>query len=345
MDNMTESEFRGKITYLQFFLSILVVSIHTYNVVTYGLENRDDWFSLLVLHLEKFMNTLAGVCVPFFFVLSGYLFYRTFTLEKLGQKFKSRVRSLLVPYIIWCSLYFVFYAMITRVPFIASRMNMGVELTVRNYLQCIWHSTYTTLWFVRELMILVLFAPVIWVLLRNVSKNIYSGLLIFIVLLLCELGVIPVKVPYNNVFYFLGAYIGINHKELPLKRNFGMVVVGGVGLIIALIGIAVIPSFTYGSVEKNLLLIVSLWAVSSVFSFHKTPQWYYSISFFIYCIHSILLEALEKLWLIIGGTSTISALASYLLMPVLVTGIIIIIAGKLKKYAPGVWLILNGSRG
>lgn len=50
---------------------------------------------------------IPGFCVwsvPWFFFLSGVLFRRTLDSKDYGSVIASKIRSLLVPYIIWCAI-------------------------------------------------------------------------------------------------------------------------------------------------------------------------------------------------------------------------------------------------
>ena len=100
---MTELEFRNKVTWFSFALSLLVIWVHSYNAelflgyqaatgMVYVLEHRiGDWF--------------GQIAVPGFFMISGYRFYRDFDWGKLRGKWQRRIKSLLVPYIVWNFLY------------------------------------------------------------------------------------------------------------------------------------------------------------------------------------------------------------------------------------------------
>lgn len=60
----------------------------------------------MIASFETYMNKLAnGVCVPYFFVISGFLFFRNFDMKMLAAKYRSRCKSILVPYLVWNVLY------------------------------------------------------------------------------------------------------------------------------------------------------------------------------------------------------------------------------------------------
>lgn len=54
------------------------------------------------------INVFLGLCVPFFFVISGFLFFinvEKLTFKVVIGKWKSRITSLVIPYILWNTLY------------------------------------------------------------------------------------------------------------------------------------------------------------------------------------------------------------------------------------------------
>ena len=119
-----ELRVRRKIKYIEFVLAFSVIFIHTYNVEVYGLLAEYGGAGAVLWYVENFFNSMQSVCVPFFFVLSGYLFFQNYSWQKVWEKYRSRIYSLLIPYVIWCTIYFLLYLFCTRVPVISRYMNM-----------------------------------------------------------------------------------------------------------------------------------------------------------------------------------------------------------------------------
>ena len=84
------------IFFIHFYLAKIGLTIHG---VTYGLNNP-EWFLYINVY---FSGILTAVCVPFFFWISGLLFfYKTdFSLPIYFKKLRRRFRSLFIPYILW----------------------------------------------------------------------------------------------------------------------------------------------------------------------------------------------------------------------------------------------------
>lgn len=351
MKETGENQFRNKITVLTFCTIILVIFGHTYNVEVYGLRERTDLLSVVVKEFEFWFRRVQGdFCNGFMFIVSGYLFYNSFTWKKLSEKYKSRFRSLVIPYIFWCSFYFIYFCIITRIPVISSMINEGVpvEFSALNWIKWLTVDKYYVLWFLQELIIMVICAPIIYVLMKNQFK-LPTGLFILIFLFLVELKIINVPFMCFDVHYLLGAYIGINYKKLP--RMEGKAIRYTARIVFALLLVwewicakKGIPNNPNNPVIQ-VLMYGSVWFSLDERLFDKKLKWWLYISFFIYSIHDFYLEAFERLFYIIFGSHSIFALLDYLFMPFVVAGGSILTAAILKKLFPRLWGIITGSRG
>lgn len=102
--NENNNLFSRTVIWLRFPLTALVVLLHTPIVV--GDETTKDLNSLgWVLELKTFFSEgLCRVAVPAFFFISGYYFYKSFDKWNINiwfEKINKRIRTLLVPYILW----------------------------------------------------------------------------------------------------------------------------------------------------------------------------------------------------------------------------------------------------
>lgn len=68
-----------------------------------GLDIPDS--GIPIYHTTSFFisRILASVAVPLFFFISGYLFFfrTTFSVDVYKKKLKSRIKTLLIPYLFW----------------------------------------------------------------------------------------------------------------------------------------------------------------------------------------------------------------------------------------------------
>ncbi len=180
---------------LRFPLAVVIVIVHLVCaggfVVQGQLVSADDDNVLRCVYafIEAF---LRGQSVPIYFFISGYVFFLgvELTKEKYIQKLRNRTKSLLIPYLLWNTLGVV--ALLCKLlPFLNRYLPATYHLhfSWHGLLSCYWIYDHTLvpdpvtetyvdnlfcapidvpLWFVRELMIVVLCTPILYYLLRRV---------------------------------------------------------------------------------------------------------------------------------------------------------------------------------
>lgn len=338
-----EDQFSNKITYYSFVMSIFVVGIHAYNVERYQLEEKvNDCFGHWILLFENNVREWANICVPFFFMISGYLFFRTFEWDTLLDKYKSRIKSIVIPYVTWCTIYYLYYSVITHIDFLYGFLgNIEiVHINIHTWIKWLWSERYYTLWFMQDLIVLIVISPIIYLLLKRWSI-VPTGMLVLFIMLFCEMGILPIEYSHINVYYFIGAYIGINYQDGPRIRNNKL---AGISLGILLLVGGYVASGRNLNPCMILLSCFGLWEITNFVDYDTAPKWYFKISFFIYCMHDLFLEGLEGLFFVVFGNGSIFALIDYLFMPLVVVGICILVAYVLRNYLGGVWCLLAGGR-
>ena len=151
--------FREKVYLLNFLLSIGVVYLHT------------QWYENEYEILTKIYHTIFYVaqnCVPFFFMMSGYLYFRNFTIDKIRVKLKSRVYTLLIPYLIWNLIYSIFLIGLKHVGIV---QNIVVGENVWKIVLQILNAEFSPLWFIKYLMYFALVSPLTYFLFKIVLEE------------------------------------------------------------------------------------------------------------------------------------------------------------------------------
>ena len=154
---------------LQFICCCLIVLRHSDPLNGLGIQEiaLTSTAELFIYKLIDFITHMTEVAVPIFFFISGFLYFSDFnSLNDYAIKVKKRVSSIVVPYFIWSFLNWLYFAIITHVPAISTRMNMKpVRFDSRNMIQDIVMSNYAPLWFLRVLFCLCILGIVLnWVL-------------------------------------------------------------------------------------------------------------------------------------------------------------------------------------
>lgn len=106
----------NKVYHGKFIMAILVVLIHTFNLPAYGEAPRDGlyYFEMLVT------QNIARVAVPMFFFFSGLFFFLdTETPKDATIRIGKRCKSVVIPYLLWNSIYTLLFLGVLRLPFFA----------------------------------------------------------------------------------------------------------------------------------------------------------------------------------------------------------------------------------
>jgi fucose 4-O-acetylase-like acetyltransferase len=322
-------------------------------------------------------HVVSRSAVPIFFLISGYYFFygKAFTLEAYKQKIKKRVRTLLVPYILWNTL----LILVTLARKIAAVMLKGKPLSsitdyfsqhgwLDMYWSCqTWGSTTTWLgdeinpsnwgpilvpmWFMRDLMVVCLFAPLIYWLIRKCGK------VYILVLFLVYLSKIWIYLPGISctafLFFSWGAFYAIHGKNMV--EAFHKVRIP----VCILYFLLLIPSIYYdGPYTPVGSYLYPFFVVSGVVTYinlaaeamkrgwirsHKTLS---QSAFFIYGLHMIyVLFSTAKLFtILLPWNSWWIASLRYLLIPIVCVVICYGIYRAIMKWMPCVGKLFMGDR-
>lgn len=377
---LTEIESRT-INFLRPLLAIMVVGLHVRPYYSDGTELfADGWYDASVITVFKILFSLA---VPAFFLISGYLFFRNLknwdvTIWK--GKIRKRAKTLLCPYVIWNLIAFLGF-IITRTAGHIIKGNSSVDLisllNERGWIRIFWdrclygviHPDTTNLfgftvgagtpmneptWFIRDLMVVILFTPLIHYLIRKTGR-----LFIFITgILFC----IDLWIPFpgfssKSFFLFsIGAWFSINGRNmLDCFNRFR-----ATGYVLSLLLLfAASVSFNCNEwvycISSRLFIICvvpSLFCMVSAFLSAKESRSKYpkpeftDSSFFIYLIHTVLItDAVHWLLSYIPvPDKSILEFAMLIINTILVYLLCHCIYLFLKRYLPGVLSMLTGYR-
>lgn len=201
----SESYFTHKKTAVSYFLSVLIIHIHSAAFANYADLPGWLWNVAGILQI-----VVTRACVPLFFMISGALFFRNYTAGVYLKKLKSRVHSLVIPYFCWNVIMMLFQIVMTlffsrffvgRVPF---------TFTAESFFAGLFHWRYNNpFWFLMTLMIYVAAAPLLNLLLRSPATAAVS---IAALALLRQFGVelpeLLIHDPDSIVYYLIGGALG-----------------------------------------------------------------------------------------------------------------------------------------
>ena len=338
------SYFSKKITFMNVMLTFMIVVLHSGTPGRWGLPLEEYPFIYGV-------STLAQIGVPMFFFISGLLFYRTCCFKDIERKLHSRVRSLLVPYLLWNTLFVGIYFILAHTPFIHDKMNMGEVLnSPSEIIRAIINSGYTPLWFVKDLMIFCLLSAGVFIALK--SKK--TALVVWILSIVLALSN---DYPYEHVFmwfpmYFSGAVIGKYYvKEtkpyINIQSEFYKYVYTALLLMLFIILYVVSILMPNSLFYFRLFSPVIIWFLTDGLLCNfldkkfQVKSWM-GYMFFIYCTHYFLLNVLQKLVSLVCPPTSLVLNATYIISPIIVILILVCLAKFLSRYK--FYVYLSGGR-
>ena len=356
------------IAFLRFPLIAGVVLIHSKvkDVVIKGVQLIPPdgyWFYDNISYL--FSHIFAAVAVPLFFFISGFLFFykaEVFTKEVYAKKLKKRVHTLLIPYIFW-NLAVALLFFLSEIFF--SGLMSGVHKAIHDYtfqdwLWAFWNRTHIEgvglynnpicyqFWFLRDLMVVMLFSPLVYWLIKKLKQY------VLIVLGICWIAGFWFTLPGFSItalfFFSFGAYFSIHGINFAVK---GQSYWRQTGVLYLLLSLAVLALREYEwctYLAKINILTGMFFAVSLTAHFIGKGTWRVNkflseSSFFIYAYHGMFLTLVIK--------AVCSALHpqgdAMLLLVYFLSPVIIILAGLgayyvLKKYLPRTTAFITGGR-
>lgn len=377
---MTNDELLSKtISYLRFPLTVGVVFIHfslheglNIRGIKHGLDNP-EWFFFIVNFISE---VLARIAVPLFFVISGFLFFyrRDFSCEVYKGKLKSRYRSLFIPFIIW-NIIAIIWQMKCFLPIVSSFYRpVEIHLSLARIFNTFFCNSNNNgifvgspstdpssglypidvpLWYVRDLMVMILFSPLIYWMIRKIGFffSIGCGLVWFLSPLLIPRASYLGNLVTASFFFSIGAYYSIRKKNIVvsfLKLKYTPILYLPIAIADALT-----KGMEYNGYLHKLGIVIGIIAAVVIASyFINTKKGKVSItlansSFFIFALHNLFIGDVGKFVFTIFHVpedNPYAMLTLYFTVPIFSILVCLSLYMLLKRYAPKVSNLLTGGR-
>lgn len=337
--------FTNKKLYVSFTLSLLVFFIHFYEFSTFSTVES------ITRGILYSVRTLTHVAVPLFFVISGALFYRNYTLAMTAQKWKNRFFSLCVPYLIWNTLWLLLALLGYYTPLGLLTGGVKTAFSLEAVLKGIFlHGQFEPFWFILQLIVLTALCPVVYLLLKNKWVGIITITAFY--MLYCFGFRLHATLFANTsmvIFYLLGAWLGIHYFDFfasRKKKTFARV--GVIVYILCCVFVGMKPLFPEWCPVVQIEPIVyaiscgAFWVSFDCFEMRKCPG-FLKDSFLIYATHSFVGAALAKILQMLLPSSWSNILLLIAILSFIGTIVVICTFGMLlEKYAPRLKKILTG---
>jgi putative membrane protein len=346
-----------KLRIISFISIILVVLIHSQFLAkeTFVLNRAFQFF---------FSYGITTVAVPFFFSISGYLFF--FNTHNIFReyffKIKKRIKTVLIPYLIVSVYGSSLIILLLNIPFSKSFFNPENQIIFQGSILKIFYTIFNNplvyqLWFLRDLMCLFILSPIIYLLVKYI-KWLYIAILVVL-----WLEVFGFQIPFLDnksiLFFSLGAFIAINNQGILLKKyNNNLLYICVLGWLLFVIAETIINTYySVGHISALMLLkINTLWGGYSVWVaydlFFKNKEKLNnnlgklsSYTFFIYLYHEPLLNIVKQgLLYFAGGDKVFLRLIVYFISPAIAVMLCVLVAQLLQKYILSIYKIITGGR-
>ena len=351
MSNHNPDYFSNKITFLNVILTFSIVILHAKTPERWGMALDMSFPYIYWTHV------IVQIGVPCFFFISGMLFYRKCNdFNDIERKLLSRVNTLLIPYIVWNVFFVAVYYLMTRIPDIHSRMNMGeVFISPKEILTAIILSKFTVLWFVEDLMIFCALSALIYIVIKRKKTS-------FCVFGISVAAVLIYKPEYQSVYYWFPMYLSgammgrfiVDTRDgqywdikSAIGKNYSIAV--AVVMVLVFVITAILTGYDAESFIFwfRLLSPVLIWFTVDVFlrrfievKFRKKAWMTYM--FFIFCTHQFVLNLLQKIVVLNLPPTHLVLNLTFIITPVIAMIVLIFIARFLSRYP--IFRYLNGGR-
>ncbi len=359
MSNISAEE-SIRLRLLNFPLIIGVVYIHAFSVeidhagVTLGPEKINyltDFIRILV------SQGIARLAVPLFFLMSGYFFFQGFTWSwrGFGRKLATRAKTLLLPYLFWTIFWVCIRFLGQSIPAVKAYFTgdgrLLADYSMYDLTNAVLGLTRAPeayhFWFIRDLMLLMIISPLIFLVLRRLALPFLGAM--FVVWITAGWRIYTPDA-VGVLFFSVGGYLAMQGKTLFFFDRYGKwfvlvylpVLLADVlwyeapfnlclhrcGIVVGLVAILFGSSMLLVSERlKNTLLRLS------------------GASFFVYATHEPLLGIAKTLaFQFLPLNRPYTMLLIYIFVPLAVVAGLVGVHGILKSLLPKTLTVVTGGR-
>lgn len=273
-----KKEYSEKIPVIQFLMLLEVMLYHLELMpIREPVSAFDTWLDQLSTNM--IWGHFSILCMSWFFGITAFLLFRNLSFRNLGSKLLSRVKTLLVPYILWCLIY------------VAKSILQGESWTLRMvfeqmFLLRIW-PPLPSFWYIYAVFLLSLLSPLFLILFHNKKIGCLStaALIILLYVFYADLHIGNGYPHYTGNIksffpaYIVGAYYGHIYNDETIHQDMKFLVA------------FLIVGCLFSTAVKDLLPNMAVAVLPMLILFLlPMPEWLksrklYRVSFLIYATH------------------------------------------------------------
>ncbi|MCD8305567.1 MAG: acyltransferase [Prevotella sp.] len=312
-------------------------------------------------------HVIPGIAVPTFFFISGYLYFIKTDMAKgiaginYVEKTKRRIKSLLIPYLSWNIIVFLLFSCMAMLTSGDSVMEKdGYKSILDCSLLDIWKNMYAldstgmpivnALWFIRDLFIISLCSPLVFLIAKYLKW--------FGVILLGLFLLLNIHLPFKGFstacwFYFTwGAYMGLNKKNLFSTVSERTSILMNVAIVALMIfaSIGYFYDIQFSGFIYHVGTVTMIFGAMVVYENRASDRWQKktfilsTASFFIYASHKPILVIIRRYsFKLLHPDTDLFCCILYILVPSITILIALAIFCTIRRYFPCL-KFLNGYR-
>lgn len=372
----TVSDFNSrKFRFWSFVSMFLLVFVHGYNL---HIRYMQPWTLpgeplTFTTFTEYFLaNGIFRFRIPMLFIISGFLF-ALHDDRPYGQRTKKRLRTLLLPYLIWSAVGFGMTYLFELFPYTRHLVETSNIVRIDDQRALLhdyrWYESLVRwilipvpyqLWFIRVLLIYNIAYPAIrWCVTHRIAKWVFFG--IAFLMWLGTMGFVLIE-GEGLLFFSLGVWmqktsfnIDLPSRGLkPLWWGTAFIVLAAVKTVLAFIGQPVLGNWIIPVLiilHKLVVLsgLIAAWyGCNTLVDWCMKRKWFVwlsAFSFMIYAMHApVVAYAIEALFGVVTRVPYYRML-SFIFLPLALITLIVATGALLRKIWPGLYGILTGGRG
>jgi len=345
---LVSPEVSKRLSVLRALLVIFVIGIHAEKGLQAYYPEIPD---LLQVYLNLVPHNLFRLAVPLFFSISGYLFFLTYKPETAayGRMVVKKTRTILVPYLLFNAISLLLIFAFNKIPYIGDINMVRQDGVLKLLLGVYRYPVNYTLWFLRDLYVYFLLAPVFYTIAKEIP---YLGLIVcWAIWMFVPQQGIPIEL--SGLIFFYG---GCMLSRLRIDLDGGRRLLAPLTLIyLILLCTTAHFEFTYGATSYYHLLYrhsmifgtMTLWLLSAYppLRDNKALLRLAGVSFFIYLVHEPILSYLIYGTRFLFKPSGVVAGVAYMWLLMAVDYALCLgLAAMLQRRLPRVYALASGAR-
>jgi surface polysaccharide O-acyltransferase-like enzyme len=333
-----------KISTISFVGTVLVVLLHSSS-------GNGDVLKILNLNgyiQNLFSNGIARIAVPMFFLISGYLFFRNIVPTRYFfiNKYKSRFKTLVIPFIFWSITWNLFYYVLTLIPYTNNIIKWSFEFTIKSVIDVVFINPKAyQLWFLRDLIAYVILTPLIYISIKKLSlKTLIPFFILWILNINFGLS------SEGFLFFLCGSYIAINKKSLPKVNNQVLFILTIICCALLLIKTYIFMN-DFNNIFHKIFIVMGIIVIwygydyySNLIDRQKYLEYLIEFNFFIYLTHEPILTIVKKTLELITNSKNSYDVFIFFLAPIITIAICVLIGGLIKRYLSAIYTLIIGGR-